>query len=379
MKNPKLIFTACIAFLLLLSGCKKEKFEVTFHSNGGTGTMETQTFTAGEAQALRANAFTREDFTFTGWNTMANGTGVSYADKQTITVTSNMTLYAQWDSVPPSVFYYYATFFANGGTGTMAPQPFLPGEEKRLTANTFTRPGYEFRHWNTNVNGTEYIIPNMALMKMNSNLELHAQWADPLAGGTPCPGIPTITDVDGNSYRTVQIGSQCWMRENLRATKYKTGEAIPVIDNLQEWYQFKSGAMCYYENNIDYANKYGAIYNWKTVETGNICPNGWHIPSNDEWIEIIDFLGGPDNAGYKMKSAYNWQYYNGSNESGFSALPAGYLHYIGGFVSLGTSTSFWCSTEEYSASISDFGGEIWVTSLSYYYSESGYSVRCVKD
>ena len=376
MKNPNLIFTAIIAFLLLLSGCKKEKYKVTFHPNGGTGTMETQTFTAGEAQALRAIAFTREDFTFSGWNTMPDGSGVNYADKQTITVTINLTLYAQWDSIPPSVFYYYATFFANGGTGTMAPQPFLPEEEKELIPNSFTRPNYEFKCWNNNANGSGINYVNKEFVELTEDLSLYAQWVDPLFHGTPCPGIPTIKDVDGNSYRTVQIGSQCWMRENLKTTKYKTGEPIPVIDCFTEWFQFESGAMCYYENNMDYAKKYGALYNWKTIETENICPNGWHIPSNDEWQMIIDFLGGSNEAAKKMATEYDWSIIGGSNESGFSALPAGMRYHMYDFYGLGGSAFFWSTTENNHILFNPKK----IGFLNHFLEEiSGFSVRCVKD
>jgi uncharacterized protein (TIGR02145 family)/uncharacterized repeat protein (TIGR02543 family) len=379
MKNPNLTFTAFFAFLLLFSACKQEEFTVTFNPNGGTGVMESQTFKDEEAQQLSPNTFLREEYSFAGWNTQPDGNGNSYLDKQTITVSSNLTLYAQWDSLPPSIFYYYVTFYANGGSGNMEPQPFLPEEEKELTANSFSRPGFEFRHWNTKADGTGKNIPDRVEIELTEDLSLYAQWADPAAGGTPCPGTPTVTDITGNVYNTVQIGSQCWMRENLRATKYKTGETIPVITDMDEWYKLSTGAMCYYDNNIDYTKKYGALYNWFAVETGNICPTGWHVPNNEEWGIIINYLGGGNEAGYKMKSAYDWTYYNGNNESGFSALPAGYYHYMGYFVELGHTTRFWSSTEEYHCCLVGYGSEISVVNIFYYNLEFGLSIRCVKD
>lgn len=137
----------------------------------------------------------------------------------------------------------------------------------------------------------------------------------------------TITDIDGNVYNTVQIGTQFWMAENLKTTKYKNGTPIPYIIGKNEWSNLTTGAWSYYDYDISKNSLFGKLYNWYSVEGDSICPNGWHIPSDTEWMELRNFLGGEDSAGGKMKQIGTefWKSPNsqGTNESGFNALPAG--------------------------------------------------------
>jgi uncharacterized protein (TIGR02145 family) len=138
-----------------------------------------------------------------------------------------------------------------------------------------------------------------------------------------------VTDIEGNDYTTVTIGTQTWMGENLKTTKLTDGESIPKITENAAWPNLATPAYCWY-NNDETAHKkiYGALYNWYTVNTGKLCPTGWHIPSDDEWKTMIAFLGGAE-AGNKLQEVgtTHWTTQNegATNKSGFTALPGG-LH-----------------------------------------------------
>jgi len=357
---------------------------VTFKANGGKGNMDPQTFEAGIPKALSANMFYYDNYMFIGWCTSPDGKGKHFSNEQNISFTADITLYAQWEIYSNT---YFVFFDANGGTGKMESQKFFDNEYKSLDSNKFVREGFIFKEWNTKADGTGVKYVNCEKTEIYSNLVLYAQWINPSGGGKPCPGTPTVTDVDGNSYNTVQIGSQCWMRENLKTTKYKTNKNILKIENVNLWFNNTTGAMCYYNNLTENGNKYGALYNGYAVKTGELCPTGWHIPSNDEWNTLAGQLGGADMAGYKMKTVYDWmsdwyQDGNGSNESGFSALPAGMRDYYSyNFYGLNQGTSFWTSTE-------DYYNEPFIKYLFYDsnslgsysdYLSNGFSVRCIKD
>ena len=148
-------------------------YTVTFNANGGTGTMAAQTFEAGVSQAIKANTFTRSGYTFTGWNTKADGSGTSYTDNQSITLSQDITLYAQWKK---NIVNYTVTFNANGGTGTMAAQTFEAGVSQAITANTFIRSGYTFTGWNTNADGSGTSYTDKQSITISQNITLYAQW-----------------------------------------------------------------------------------------------------------------------------------------------------------------------------------------------------------
>lgn len=133
-----------------------------------------------------------------------------------------------------------------------------------------------------------------------------------------------VTDIDGNVYATIQIGTQTWMAQNLKTTRYKDGTEIPNVTEGSQWIT-GAAAWCYYENNAANDTIYGKLYNWAAVNTGKLCPNGWHIPTDAEWTILSTFLGGDVSAGGKLKSTLGWESPNtgATNESGFSALPGG--------------------------------------------------------
>lgn len=144
---------------------------ITFNKNGGKGTMGAQSALSGDKTTLAANKFTRSGYDFTGWNTKANGKGTSYTDKESITPTGNMTLYAQWEKAKHTI-----TFDRNGGTGTMSDQEVTDGEEETLNENKFTRSGYTFNGWNTQANGKGKSYSNKGKIKATEDMTLYAQW-----------------------------------------------------------------------------------------------------------------------------------------------------------------------------------------------------------
>jgi len=163
----------------------------------------------------------------------------------------------------------------------------------------------------------------------------------------------TMIDIDGNVYKTIVIGMQTWMAENLRVTRYRNGDPIPNVTNNTAWAALLTGAYCNYANTTDKDQivTNGALYNWYAVtDSRNIAPSGWHVPTDAEWTTLITFLGGEGLAGAKMKESgtAHWNSPNNSatNESGFNATPMGYRRYDDGeFEELGDNASYWCITQ----------------------------------
>jgi uncharacterized protein (TIGR02145 family) len=194
----------------------------------------------------------------------------------------------------------------------------------------------------------------------------------------------TVIDADRNVYKTIQIGMQTWMAENLKTTIFNSGAQIAnVWDNLI-WSNYTLDAFCWYKNDIAYKTNYGALYNWYAVNTGNLCPTGWHVPSSAEYTALITFLGGENASGGKLKESgsAHWLIPNSgaNNTSGFSALPGGYLP-SGDFASFRTGCYLWSSTESNSGSayflpIQSNNGS---ASIEAALKTNGMSVRCIKN
>lgn len=218
----------------------------------------------------------------------------------------------------------------------------------------------------------------------------------------PCAGIASITDIDGNTYKTVQIGSQCWMAENLKTTTYHNGVPIPKVTNNGDWSNLTTAAYAWYNNDIEWKDPYGALYNWfTTVDTSGLCPTGWHVPTNDEWTVLTESIGGTNEPhGNELKSCRQvnsplggecntsehprWNEHNmhyGSDDFGFSGLPGGYRYLDGIFHNIEGDGLWWSSTESSST-------HAWDRDLDYdrgfvgkggYPKLAGFSIRCVRD
>ena len=200
----------------------------------------------------------------------------------------------------------------------------------------------------------------------------------------------TVTDIDGNIYRTVKIGNQWWMAENLKVTHYRTGEAIPLVTKLSEWKNLSTSAYCDYNNDANNVAIYGRLYNWYAAnDSRTIAPAGWHVTKNAEWDELILSLGGTSVAGGKLKESglAHWKSPNNgaTNEYGFSALPGGWCGNDGVYGNLGINAIFWPSTESYFWPFTE-SYFAWCLTHSFssanqlkYTKQYGLSVRCVKD
>lgn len=196
----------------------------------------------------------------------------------------------------------------------------------------------------------------------------------------------TVTDIDGNLYHTVTIGSQVWLVENLKTTKYRNGDPIPNFSASTQWAGASTGAYCDYDNDTNNAAIYGHLYNWHAVnDSRNIAPTGWHVATDSEWVAMVNYLGGDSVAGGKMKEAgtTHWQSPNtgATNSSGLTALPGGYRWVSGTFAKIGYFGRWWCSTtyDNYNANDFILNNDDAVGSKGYNLKGVGYSVRCVRD
>lgn len=199
---------------------------------------------------------------------------------------------------------------------------------------------------------------------------------------TPTKADTSVTDIDGNTYQTITIGSQIWMKENLRVSKYKNGDQIQNVSDITNWGILTTGAFIYYNNESANDKSLGKLYNWMAAnDSRGICPSGWHLPSDSEWTILTNTLGGEAVAGKKMKLGWG----SGSNESGFSALSSGVLQYDLGSVPptyfINEFSMFWSST----VYTTDFywcrtlvNAEDWVGKGAAF-KRVGQSVRCLKD
>jgi uncharacterized protein (TIGR02145 family) len=214
----------------------------------------------------------------------------------------------------------------------------------------------------------------------------------------------TVADIEGNVYNTVTIGTQVWMAENLKTTKYNDGTEIPLVTDNKEWDDLTTPGYCWYENDqVTYGNTCGAIYNWYTVNTGNLCPSGWHVPTDAEWTTLENYLiangynyidtASGNFIAKSLAASKNWNsstrtgcvgnpdYPEKRNATGFTALPTGYREYDGTFYAFG-NIGVWWSSEEYGQDLA------WERSIGYDFSnvfrigsfkDNGASVRCLKD
>jgi uncharacterized protein (TIGR02145 family) len=194
-----------------------------------------------------------------------------------------------------------------------------------------------------------------------------------------------VSDYEGNAYATVQIGEQIWMAENLRSTKYNDGTEIPLVTDNTEWSNLSTPAYCWYNNNeATYKDPYGALYNWYTVNTGKLCPTGWHVSTDGEWTIMTEYLD-ENYAGGKLKETgtTHWNSPNtgATNETGFNALPGGDRATDGKFEFIGYYGNWWSATQINT-------NNAWYRNMHYNTSyvyrpdnnlKYGFSVRCIRD
>jgi uncharacterized protein (TIGR02145 family) len=260
---------------------------------------------------------------------------------------------------------FYSSNYTTDGSGTGSFRSFLTG----LTVNTT----YYVRAYAYNSQGIAY---GSQVSFTTNDL-------------TNCG---TVTDIDGNTYKTILIGTQCWMRENLKTTKYLDGAAIPNVTDNATWGSLTTGAYCWYKNDIGNKATYGALYNWYAVNTGKLCPTGWHVPSDAEWTTLStyiveSFFGGFDMGGgglgrsMKETGTTHWASPNegATNKSGFSGLPGGY-RFEWGDIEIGYSGYWWSSTEDSSITAWNRYISVYATlNRDSFNKRTGFSVRCLRD
>lgn len=200
----------------------------------------------------------------------------------------------------------------------------------------------------------------------------------------------SVTDIDSNVYHAVPIGTRVWTVENLKVTHYRNGDPIPNITDDTQWGNLTTGAYCDPDNNLSNVSTFGRFYNWyAVVDTRILAPEGWDVPSNDDWQDLINFLGGADSANIKMREPgeEHWREPENvstnrpiaTNESGFLALPGGSRGYFDPN-SAYSSAAFWSSTDYDIDNAWRFAIDRWSTSRDYGHRKTdGFSVRLVKD
>jgi len=196
-------------------------------------------------------------------------------------------------------------------------------------------------------------------------------------------------------YDSIKIGNQEWMTRNLDVDRFRNGDLIPHIEINEEWIKVGENGQpgwCYFDNDPENGIKYGKLYNWFAVnDPRGLAPEGWHVPSDDEWTSLVEYLGGEDIAGHKMKSFEGWEEWedkygeihngNGDNSSGFNVLPGDGHDSDGKFFDIRNYAFFWCATEydnnfawrRYLSCINGYVGR------HYCIKQLGFSVRCLKD
>jgi len=226
-----------------------------------------------------------------------------------------------------------------------------------------------------NAEETKAYVDNLVLDVMNMLARSNENFTSTTTG--------IIKDTEGNNYTTIKIGSQWWMAENLKTTKYNDGTAIPNVTVITDWAGLTDGAYCWYDNDeTTYKAIYGALYNGYAVNTGKLCPVGWHVPSDAEWTTLFTYLGGESVAGGKMKETgiSHWTSPNSgaTNESGFTGLPGSFRNFRGYFTCcIGSAGEWWTTTPQMGVDLSYLS--LSVRFINAFPNISGLSVRCVRD
>jgi uncharacterized protein (TIGR02145 family) len=306
---------------------------------------------------------------------------ISSLDCNSINIIGSVTLGVNANGVNISIPYIEG----NGGhyNGLIIYSTGVLGLSASITSGTFSvgNGTLTFNITGTaNTSGNAYFLINIGGQSCTVQLSVSNN-----GGITSIPGSGVIHY--GVNYGSIILGNgQEWMSQNLKTEYYANGDPIPNVTDNNAWNFLNTGAWVVYNDNSVFENSFGKLYNWFTVsDPRNVCPNGWHVPSNDEWIILKDYLGGFSVAGGKLKSTSNWEIPNtgATNLIGFNGLPGGWIDSFGMFDYVGFSGDFWTST-----GMPGTSGSATATNLSYFTSEAaeydvyknyGLSIRCVKD
>jgi uncharacterized protein (TIGR02145 family) len=319
-----------------------------------------------------------------------NSAGTAYGNQLTFTTNQNLSLATVSTSAVTNIATTTATV---GGNVTSDGNATVTERGTVISANPNpTTAGNKF----PNGTGTGTFSSNITGFTANTTYYIRAYainsqgtaYGNEVSFKTNATSGSTVTDIDGNVYNTVTIGTQVWMAENLKTTKYRNGDPIPNVTAATSWITLKTGAYCWYNNDAAKKATFGALYNWYAVaDSRNIAPLGWHVPSDAEWTVLTNFLGGETVAGGKLKAVDPTQWMSpnigATNSSGFTAIPSGYRDFHGGnFYSEWSVSYFWTRTEyptAYAWARELFDNSAEISRGPYTEKECGVSVRCVKD
>ncbi len=357
-------------------------------TSNGTGTGS---FTANlTGLAEKANYYVRAYAT--------NSRGTAYGNQESFTTPACATI----PTVVTALISSFNHISAVGG-GNVTSDGGSPVTARGVCWNTAPNPTIG-NNRTINGSGTGSFTSNLTGLTPNTLYYVRAYAVNSLgiAYGTYSVSFttnPAVIDFDGNIYPVIAIGTQVWMAENLRTTRYNNGAAISYVTASSTWTAITAGAYCWQNNDNSYSNTYGALYNWFAVNTGILCPKGWHVPSDSEWNTLASYLinngygyqGSGNDIAKSLSAKTNWAPYslagtpgndlNTNNSSGFSALPGGYRHMNGSFYDAGFGANWWTATN-------------YLTSNAYYWSvyynnntlnrlnaprTHGASVRCIRD
>ncbi len=280
-------------------------------------------------------------------------------------------------NIKGETYYYTAKLISQNATQNIARLEFTGSENSTITVN-------QLKSTKATVN-MAYTTGDILLFKGTSGSYSYIISDIPTASKTITFNFSACSDFDNNNYTTLQIGTQTWMAENLKSTHFKNGTAIPNVTNDTVWKALATGAYCDYNNTPANNTTYGRLYNWATVNTGNLCPTGWHVPTDAEWSTLTTYLGGEATVSGKLKEAglTHWISPNSAatNETGFTALPGGTRTSDGIYYNISSYGFWWSSTANTTANA-------WARAMYYnlisvyrgsYAKTSGFSVRCIKD
>jgi uncharacterized protein (TIGR02145 family)/uncharacterized repeat protein (TIGR02543 family) len=369
------IFTTPITSSITLYAKWTPVYTVAYLANGSTsGAMpvDGNNYTNGTVVTVLDNtgSLAKTGYTFSGWNTNSTGTGADRTPGTTFAIGStNVTLYAKW-----TIIKYTVTFNSNGGSsvasqsvdyGSLATVPTAP-----------TKTSYVFAGWYSNAGLTtayNFSTP------VTSAITLYAKWE--------------IRDADGNVYAETTINGKVWMVQNLKTTRFNDNTMIPLVTDSGSWFNSSSAAYCWYNNDPSYKNSWGAIYNFYAASSGKLAPTGWHVPTDAEWMALLNFYGGQTQAAsdaLRETGTAHWSAPNtgATNSSGFSAVPTGTRsnpYNPGGFFPDITipgqpNAGFWWTSTAVNAGQGWFYdvGETWSEKF-YSPNYGGMGVRCVRD
>lgn len=265
---------------------------------------------------------------------------------------------------------------------TNNPITYDGSEDVTLSIPAGDSTGFTFAGWYTDAAFTDTITTPAITAGSTINKVYYAKWLD-----------NSTVDADGNKYRSVKIGTQTWMAENLRSTTYADGTPIPLVTNNTSWLNLGDNntdkAYCWHNNDISNKDTYGALYSWAAATNGNssgnntqgVCPSGWHLPSDAEWTTLVNYISNDGFSGIEGTALQAISGFSGTDDYDFTALPGSYRKLTGLFGTVGNDGWWWSSTQ-YSAANAYYrrlykgNSEIIRDD---YYKSNGYSVRCVKN